>query len=428
MIFSLRKSVENMNKFWIVTKHTYLSRVNTKSFRIITAIMLLLIFVSVNITKIIDLFDDGQGERIGIVAPADIYSQIESNLTAGDSELKLTAYPDEKQAETAIADEKIVGYLVVSDQNGVPAGTFKTTVISDQSVPSELEAALQQVKVYEATQSMSISQEDIAQIYAPVEFNKVAIAASSSGSVSVDENAKTDKEMEQAVGLVYISLFFIYMSVMLYANMVATDVASEKNSRIMEILISSIPPIQQMFAKILGVAMLSITQIALMLGTGYLAIKLSGSDVGLELSEIPVATIVYGVIFMILGYFLYATIAAVIGSMVNRVEEVQQAFMPIMMLIVIGFIIAMTGLGVPEANYVTVTSFIPFFTPMIMFLRVGLLDIPFWQPALSIVMMLASIVVIGLVGSRIYKGGVLMYGKTNVWKDFRKAIQMGKKE
>ncbi len=417
-----------MNKFWLVTKHTYLSRVSSKSFRIVTAIMILLIFVSINFSKIIGFFDDGQGEKIGVVAPTDIYGQIEDNLAALKSDLKLTAYPDEKKAEEAVADEKIVGYMVVVNSNGVPAGTYKTTKISDQTIPSELEAALQQVKIYEATQSMSITQDEIAQIYSPVEFNKVAITANGNGSVSVDKNAKTDKEMAQAIGLVYILLLLIYMSVLMYANMVATDVASEKNSRIMEILISSVPPIQQMFAKILGIAMLSITQIMFMIAAGLLALKIGGKDIGFDLSEIPFTTILFAIIFLILGYFLYATIGAVIGSMVNRVEEVQQAFMPITSLIIIGFIIAMFGISAPEANFVTITSFIPFFTPMIMFLRVGMLDIPLWQPLLAIVDMVVCIVVIGIVGSRVYKGGVLMYGKTNVWRDFRKAIQLGKKE
>ena len=96
-------------------------------------------------------------------------------------------------------------------------------------------------------------------------------------------------------------------------------------------------------------------------------------------------------------------------------------------LIVAGFMIAMFGLGNPDAGFITVTSYIPFFTPMIMFLRVGMLDIPFWQAAAGIALTLVTIVIFATVGAKIYKGGVLIYGNAGGFKAIKQALRISKK-
>ncbi|WP_338379139.1 ABC transporter permease, partial [Enterococcus faecium] len=138
--------------------------------------------------------------------------------------------------------------------------------------------------------------------------------------------------------------------------------------------------------------------------------------------------IIYGVIFFILGYFLYATLAAFLGSLVSRIEDVQQMITPMTLLVVAGFMIAMFGLGQPEVGFITATSFIPFFTPMIMFLRVGMLNIPFWVVGLSIGLLVATIILLAVFGARVYRGGVLMYGKSTSFKDIKTALQLTKKK
>src|SRR5690625_5031835 len=128
----------------------------------------------------------------------------------------------------------------------------------------------------------------------------------------------------------YVMLFVLYITVLLYGQMIATEVATEKSSRVMEILISSASPVTHMFAKILGVGLLGLTQILLLLTAGYLMIynkinKYSGEffDV-FGFSSTSGSIYVYAVVFFLLGYFLYATISAMLVSLVSRVEDVQQ--------------------------------------------------------------------------------------------------------
>jgi ABC-2 type transport system permease protein len=187
-----------------------------------------------------------------------------------------------------------------------------------------------------------------------------------------------------------------------------------------------------MFAKILGIGLLSLTQLAAFLIVGYYSFtknmeSLKDGFFGVYgFGDIPNETIVYAVVFFILGYFLYATLAAFLGSLVSRIEDVQQMITPMTLLVVAGFMIAMFGLGKPDASFITATSYIPFFTPMIMFLRVGMLTIPAWEALLGIAILVATIIVLAIFGARVYRGGVLMYGKSNSYKDIKKALQLTK--
>src|SRR5699024_11008473 len=140
------------------------------------------------------------------------------------------------------------------------------------------------------------------------------------------------------------------------------------------------------------------------------------------------AIYVYAVAFFLLGYFLYATISAMLGSLVSRVKDVQQLVLPIVFLVMIAFFIAMFGMIMPEAEFITITCIIPFFVMIIMFLCVGMLEVRVWQISLSIGILIGTICLFAAIGARIYRGGVLMYGPSKSLKDLKGAFQMSKKE
>src|SRR5699024_11604780 len=139
----------------------------------------------------------------------------------------------------------------------------------------------------------------------------------------------------------------------------------------------------------------------------------------LGFSSTSVFIYIYAVVFFLLEYFLYATISAMLGSLVSRVEDVQQLVLPIVFLVMIPFFIAMFGLSMPEAKFITITSFFPFFAPMIMFLRVGMLEVPVWQISLSIGILIGTICLFAVIVVRIYRSVVLMYGSSKSLKDLK---------
>lgn len=199
----------------------------------------------------------------------------------------------------------------------------------------------------------------------------------------------------------------------------------------MEILISSVHPIVQLFGKIVGTALLGIFQLFVFVAAGFISMQFGSKTVNLgglsvDFSDLPISTIVYAIVFFILGYLLFAMIAAMLGSIVSRIEELQQIMTPMTLLIVAAFMLAMFGLSTPDALYIKITSFIPFFTPMIMFLRIGTSDPTTWEILLSIGLLIATIILLAYYAAKVYRGGVLMYGKTASLKDLKKAMSVHK--
>jgi ABC-2 type transport system permease protein len=381
-----------------------------------------------NINNIIEKFEKNGGkDRVAVLdETGQLYGPLEKQVKAVNKDLELKLYIGSlSEAEKAVEKGTYKGLIQLRfNQDKLPEATYKAMSIADSVGYSDIQSNLQQLKTMLVASQINLTSVQLQKLYEPVEFSKVAL----------EKNAKTEEQLNQARGLVYVLLFIIYFAVVMYANMIAMEVATEKSSRVMEILISSVSPIKQMFAKILGIGLLSLTQLAIFLTVGYSSFKHNMSTLKggffetFGFGNIPIGTILYAVIFFILGYFLYATLAAFLGSLVSRIEDVQQMITPMTLLVVAGFMIAMFGLGNPDSSFITITSYIPFFTPMIMFLRVGMLTIPVWETALGIGVLIATIIILAIFGARVYRGGVLMYGKSNSYKDIKKALQLTKNE
>jgi ABC-2 type transport system permease protein len=417
-----------MNNFWIILFHTYVNKLKTKSFIITTLITVVMVLALTNLQNIINFFDKGDGkEQVAVLDPTgQLYDPFKKQVNTINQDIRVSLFEgNEAEAEQAVKKGSYQGIVMLGlNEEKLPEAKYKAMSIADSSLFTDLQTSLQQLKTLLAASKIQLTPAQLEKLYEPVSFEKVALV----------KNAKTEEELNQARGLVYILLFIIYFSVIMYANMIAMEVATEKSSRVMEILISSVSPIKQMFAKIIGIGLLSLTQLAVFLIVGYVSFKQNMESLkegflgAYGFGDIPFETIFYAVIFFILGYFLYATLAAFLGSLVSRIEDVQQMITPMTMLVVAGFMIAMFGLGKPDAPFITVTSYIPFFTPMIMFLRVGMLTIPVWEALLGIVVLVVTITILAIFGARVYRGGVLMYGQSNSFKDIKKALQLTKKE
>lgn len=417
-----------MNKFGIILGHTYFTKLKSKSFIVTTVIMLIAVILFANIGRIIAFFDsDSEKYHLAVIdQTAGVFDLFEQNVSDVTDDMTLTKVTETEEAlQKAVNEGTYDGYFILeTDKTNVLKGIYKAPSLAQSGRTMELQSALQATKSALAAEQLQLSPEQLESLSSPVLLEKVSLM----------ENAKSEEELNQARGLVYILLFIIYFAVIFYANTVGIEIANEKSSRVMEILISSVSPTKQMFAKIIGLALVSLTQMALFLGIGYVAISknfdtLQGGFFDFfGFGETSISSILYAIVFFLLGYLLFATLAAFLGSLVSRTEDAQQMLMPISFILMIGFFIAMYGLSNPESTVVTVTSFIPFFTPMLMFLRVGMLNIPLWETMLSISLMVLTIGILATIGARVYRGGVLMYGHSRSFKDIKKALQLTKNE
>lgn len=228
-------------------------------------------------------------------------------------------------------------------------------------------------------------------------------------------NAKGEQERGQTFVLSFGLLMIIYITILVYGVMVMRGVIEEKQSRIIEVLLSSVKPFELMLGKIIGIGAVGLTQYFIWAICGALISTVAALPAlatgAMKMPKISAAQLIFFVVYFILGYFLYATLYAMVGSVVSSEEDGQQMQMPVTMTIVIPVMISTLVIRNPDSLTSTILSLVPFFTPVLMFLRIGLQMPPWWQIALSIVLMLGTILGAVWIASKIYRVGVLMYGK-----------------
>lgn len=215
----------------------------------------------------------------------------------------------------------------------------------------------------------------------------------------------------------YILMMLLYMAIIMYGQMVSQSVVSEKNSRAMEMLITCARPSHLMFGKVIGSGLAGLTQLVLILSTALFSMKTVSADSlpeGLmDFLSFPVSTVLYAILFFILGYFIYSFLLAALSSLASRSEDLNTLISPVMILVVAAFMIVILSIssGSADSPLMVVCSYIPFTAPLAMFARIVMTDVALWELLLSVGVQLVSVYLLGMLASAIYRIGVLMYGK-----------------
>ena len=237
------------------------------------------------------------------------------------------------------------------------------------------------------------------------------------------------------LGLTYVLTFSLYLFTLLYGSMIMRSVLEEKTTRIVEVIISSIKPHQLLFGKIIGVCLVCLTMFLIWSSCAILLLMNINPILGLfgiqglppqfiEITAIIKSTglsaFLYFLIYFVSGFFLFSTIYAAAGAICNSEEEAQQVATPLVMMLILPFMLMFGLFRAPDATLTIALSHIPFFSPLIMFMRINVLTPPFWEILLNIAVMIATIFGAILVMGKIYKIGILMYGKRptlgELWK------------
>ncbi len=218
--------------------------------------------------------------------------------------------------------------------------------------------------------------------------------------------------------LAFIIAFMIYVTVLMYGQVVLGAVVEEKETRIAEILFSSVHSMTLMVGKLVGVSLVALTQLGiwtlafLLLSVyGVAMIAAQGSLQEFSIPHLPAIFFVYFFLFFVLGYFIYASLYVLIGSMVTTTQEGGQLAMPIVFLLMAGLYLAFPVIRSPNSSFALWVSMVPFFSPITMIVRIVSQTPPFWQIALSLLIGAVTVVLLLWLASRIYRVGMLMYGK-----------------
>ncbi|WP_141499953.1 ABC transporter permease [Paenibacillus luteus] len=431
-----------MNKFWTVVGFTLKNKFRGKAFLITTLIIALIMTIGINLPYIFSQFNSGDKvTSIGYIQSAQSEGsatgdQLKAYFEAQEKPgVKLVPYEDkgseadnEKQLKQAITDKDIKGYLAFGKMtdSGFPEMTYKSEKLLAFQLTTSIQNGLQVIRQGTVLKDAGLSSEQLALLNAPIEIQSVQISATE-GAGSIGEG-KTPEEQAVNMGLVYFIVILLFMAIMITGQMIASEITAEKSSRVMELLITSVSPLKQMFGKIVGMFLVGLIQITIYVLVIIINVKLPHNNETLEkfnidLSQIDPMLLIYSVLFYLTGYFLFATLFAAVGSIVSRTEDLGQAVLPITMLSLAGFYISIFSISSPDSMLVKISSFIPFFSPYVMLLRLGLTDPPMWQVLGSIGLLLVTIYASVWISAKIYRTGVLMYGKRPTFKELRKAMK-----
>lgn len=213
----------------------------------------------------------------------------------------------------------------------------------------------------------------------------------------------------------YIMIFALYMVIVLYGQLVATNVATEKSSRAMEVLITSAKPASMMFGKVLASCLAGFLQLAAIFGSAVICFNLNKAywdETGVisSIFNVPIELLVYMLVFFVLGFLIYAFMFGAISSTASKVEDINTSTMPITILFVIAFFVVFYSLNNVDGMVMKVCSFVPFTSPMAMFTRIAMSNVPWYEILISIALLVGSVIGIGVLAAKIYRVGVLLYG------------------
>jgi ABC-2 type transport system permease protein len=402
-----------MREALLVAKREYLERIRSKAFLFMTiafpAIMSLAFGGSFLATKL------GGGAKHIVVASNDavLAQAVVAELAAKKNSQQTTdmlapATEDERSALTKRVDNKeIDGYLWLQTTPGatLPDATYVSRSSADLFTADGLESAVNRALMREQLTKRGLNPAEIQGLLQRVDLK----------TTQVKEGKTSSSDTLKSFFGAYIMVFLLYFTVVFYGMNVARSVVEEKTSRVFEVLLSTCRPESLMAGKLLGVGAAGLTQLGIWFAA---AIVLSGSTLAATLGKGGLASfgitglqLVFFVLYFLLGFLFYSALAAGFGASVSTEQEIQQFSMIIVMPLLVGLILMTYILANPSALPVVLLSLFPPCTPVVMYLRLSQQVPPWWQLALSLVLMAACIWAAIWVASKIYRVGILMYGK-----------------
>jgi ABC-2 type transport system permease protein len=391
-----------MYNIWLIAKREYTERIKTKAFLIAT--ILIPTLMGGGIFGVATLASRSKPtSHVAVIAsqpqPAgDLKQELENGKDTKMTVDVLPAATSHALLDQQIADKQLDGYLVITPaavDGQRPTFDFTPRSSADIATSTALREALHTVLTREYLGNKGVSSSETEALMSPVTVNIT-------GKNGEHGNSTT------SFYVAYVLFLLMYMVVLLYGMNVARSIIEEKTSRVFEVLLSTIKPDELLAGKILGVGAVGLTQVGIWMAVaGLLAARL-GATAGITLS-VPQA--VFFIVYFALGYVLYSSAAAALGAMTNSEQELQQLNMFLMMPLFFCMLMLVPIITNPNSVLSRVISQIPFCSPLLMDLRISISMPQPWEIALSIALILVTIYAVLWLSSRIYRVGILMYGK-----------------
>lgn len=414
-----------MNKFWVVTLETYKKHVKSVSFVMMVLAPFLMIGLSLGGVYFGSKFDSLN--EISVISEntsirSDFLKQAESSFEINK---KITS---EKQAIAALEAGDIDGYLVIKQEGKELSGNYvgeKTLGTTDNQT---IQAYLNSIQLSLNSQTMDLSQEEMNTLFATATLKE--------RQVEFDKGHMVDNKSNRAA-LTMVGFFIVlamYMIVMLYSSITAQEVASEKGTRIMEVILSSTTAAKHFYGKIMGIFLVILTQVSIYLVSGIVGYAFA-KDMDMvqsflqevSLKELLNGLLGYNLLFLLFGVLIYTILSAFMGSLVSKAEDAPKAVAPVTYLIVLASLPSMMiGLSNPQSILIKVFSFVPFFSSFSMPMRIANSEATSMEVLLSLGVLVISIVLLLKLSAKVYKSTVLIYSDKSMMQVFKDALRFSK--
>jgi ABC-2 type transport system permease protein len=433
-----------MNKSILILKREYLTRVKKKSFIITTLLMPVFMAALMILPTYLATMDDKEERTIAVYDPTSlVLDRLESNEFT-----KFQYIPKQEFQEISQSFKSGKYYAILHIPENILT-TNRAKMISDKQITFDIKNLVTNriENIIEGEKRKKVVDETgVPDLEKKLAATKTNIKIETIKLGEEGKAVKSSTEIAMAIG--YVAGFLIYMFVFIYGTMVMRGVMEEKSNRIVEVIISSVKPFQLLFGKIVGIGLVGLTQIAiwivlgLVLATGMAAFIGGGStesiaqaqnimsapgmdqvaasapakeNITLEIlsmiGNLNIPLIIFGLFFyFICGFIMYASLQGAIGSAVDSDEDAQQLMLPVMMPLIFSIIILFAVAKNPEGSLAFWASMIPLTSPVIMVARIPF-GVPAWQIILSMVIMVGTILGTIWMAGKIYRTGILMYGK-----------------
>ena len=447
-----------LRKVLTVIKREYITRVKTKGFVasiLLMPVMMFIVMVLPSLMMTLQHTSDEIKTFIVFDETGEIFSKMQEALDdnpffqhKGKRVYRLIEKPSDfngnieakEQLNQQLEAKEIHGYIEI------PQNIFEELEvnyyaknITNFEVQRAFRGMISRIVTNKRLEDKGYAAHEVRNLMQRIRFTEYTVTAKTEKTEG-EETSKVESQETAMVklGLTYVLTFSLYLFTLLYGASVMRSVLEEKTTRIVEVIISSIQPHQLLLGKIVGVCLVCISMFLIWGGCAVLLLININPILGLfGIQELPPAlfgvtdiikstgasAFLYFLIYFVSGFFLFSTLYAVAGAVCNSEEEAQQIATPIVMTLIIPFMLMFGLFRVPDSTLTIVLSHIPLFSPLIMFMRINVLTPPLWEILLNLTVMVATSLGAILVMGKIYKTGILMYGKRptigEVWKWLR---------
>lgn len=416
-----------MRKFWIITKDVYLKNIKSISF----LIMILVPFIMMGVIYVAGNFVQQNSEvnTIGVLSDDPQLTQQLGQVKTDDFEFK--AIDSTKKAQKELADEKIDAYMTVSVANEEVKGKLYSENSLGQSTQLLIQQQLTGVQSMLRASTLGVSPEEVASLSQPASFSRQKVSFNDQGKMTVGED---NSDVQYVVS--YVATIILFIIILTYAQIIAQEIASEKGTRIMEVILSSTTAQKHFYGKLTGVLLVAVTQMALygvIFGVGFNQFKnmdiVKSTLDGISLDSIFGPFLWYSLLFMFFGILIFAVLAALCGSLVNKAEDTAKAILPVTYLSLGGYMLGLIlGASDPNNIVIRITSYIPFLSSYIMPVRLANETVDVSGAMVSLVILIVVTFVLMFLSANMYKSNVLVYSEGGLWSSLKQSISIMRNE